>query len=65
MISISMFEQNQITLNTVIKAEFLYQLMYFKFIGYKLKFIDVITITLSYLYHMIKAIILHITTQLK
>jgi len=65
MTSIRIFERNQITLNTVIKAEFLYQLMYLKFIGYKLKFIDVITFTPSYLYHMIKAIILHITTQLK
>ena len=42
-----MFQWNQITLNTVIKPEFLYQLMYLRFIYYKLKLIYVITISTS------------------
>jgi len=47
MISIGMFRQRQITLNTVIEARFLYQLMNLRFICYKLKLIDVITISTS------------------
>ena len=39
------FNETIITLNTVIKAEFLYQLMYLRFKCYKLKLIDVITIS--------------------
>ena len=42
-ISICMFQQSQITLNTIIKADFLYQLMYWRFLSNK-KLIDVITI---------------------
>ena len=46
-ISICMFKWNQIFLNTIIKAEVLYQLMYLRFICTKLKLIDVITIPTS------------------
>ena len=56
-------------LNLIIKAvictESLYQLLYLRFICYKLKLIDVITISRRYLYHMIKKIMLRITAQLK
>ena len=41
------FKENPITLNTVIKAEFLYPLMYLRFTCYKLKLKDIITIPTS------------------
>ena len=44
-LSLYVSTRTKITLNTVIKAESLYQLMYFWFIGYKLKLIDVITLS--------------------
>ena len=44
-LSLYVSTRTKITLNTVIKAESLYQLMYLRFIGYKLKLIDVITLS--------------------
>ena len=63
--SVCMFQRNHIALNTVIKAESLYQLMYLRFICYKLKLIVEIGAIKMYvitymIYHIIKLIMLHI-----